>query len=52
MVNETVDEQFTSKMAADAMIAMGMKKKERQKKGNIDELSATIMLQDYLESQS
>lgn len=49
---ETVDEQFTSKMASDAMLAMGMKKKERMKKGNIDEISATIMLQEYLESQS
>lgn len=49
---ETVDEQFTSKMASAAMVAMGMKKKERQQKGNIDELSATIMLQEYLQSQS
>lgn len=49
---ETVDEQFTSKMASAAMLAMGMKKKERQQKGNIDELSATIMLQEYLQSQS
>ena len=49
---ETVDEQFTSKMATAAMIEMGMKKKDRQKKGNIDELSATIMLQEYLESLS
>ena len=49
---ETVDEQFTSKMATDAMLAMGMKKKQRQEKGNIDEISATIMLQEYLESRS
>lgn len=49
---ETVDEQFTSKMASAAMVAMGMKKKDRQQKGNIDELSATIMLQEYLQSQS
>lgn len=49
---ETVDEQFTSKMASAAMIEMGMKKKNRQIKGNIDEISATIMLQDYLETLS
>lgn len=49
---ETVDEQFTSKMASAAMIDMGMKKKDRQKKENTDELSATIMLQEYLQSQS
>jgi putative Holliday junction resolvase len=34
------------------MVAMGMKKKERQIKGNIDEMSATIMLQEYLQNQS
>lgn len=49
---ETIDEQFTSKMAVAAMIDMGMKKKDRKIKGNIDELSATIMLQEYLESHS
>jgi putative Holliday junction resolvase len=31
------------------MVEMGMKKKDRQKKGNIDEIAATIMLQEYLE---
>lgn len=49
---ETIDEQFTSQMALAAMLAMGMKKKERQIKGNIDEMSATIMLQEYLQNQS
>lgn len=49
---ETVDEQFSSKMAVDAMIEMGMKKKDRQQKGNIDELSATIMLQEYLATRA
>jgi putative Holliday junction resolvase len=49
---EMVDEQFTSKMATAAMLDMGMKKSERQKKGNIDALSATIMLQEYLEALS
>ena len=45
---ETVDERFTSKMASQAMVAMGMKKKDRRVKGNIDQIAATIMLQDYL----
>ena len=44
------DERFTSKMALDAMIMGGMKKKARQEKGNIDKVSATIILQSYLES--
>jgi putative Holliday junction resolvase len=43
-----VDERFTSKMASRAMIDMGMKKKQRQNKALIDEIAATIMLQDYL----
>ena len=46
---ERVDERFTSKMASRAMIDMGMKKKDRQVKGNIDQIAATIMLQEYLE---
>lgn len=44
------DERFTSKMALDAMIAGGSKKKDRQKKENIDKVSATIILQSYLQS--
>jgi putative Holliday junction resolvase len=44
-----VDERFTSKMAVRAMIDGGMKKKERRNKANIDKLSATILLQGYLE---
>ena len=43
-----VDERFTSKMAFQSMIDSGMKKKQRQNKSLIDEISATIMLQDYL----
>ena len=43
-----VDERFTSKMASQAMIDMGMKKKQRRDKALIDEIAATIMLQDYL----
>ena len=45
---KTVDERYTSKMAVQSMIEMGMKKKDRRKKENIDQLAATIMLQEYL----
>ena len=47
---KTVDERYTSKMASRAMIDMGMKKKQRQDKRLVDEIAATIMLQDYLNS--
>jgi putative Holliday junction resolvase len=43
-----VDERYTSKLASQAMIEMGMKKKDRQNKKNVDEIAATIMLQEYL----
>ncbi len=43
-----VDERFTSKLAARAMVEMGMKKKQRQEKGMVDQIAATIMLQEYL----
>ena len=43
-----VDERFTSKMAFQSMLDLRMKKKQRQNKALIDEISATIMLQDYL----
>jgi putative Holliday junction resolvase len=49
---ETVDERFSSKMAVRAMIDMGMKKKDRQKKGLIDEIAATMLLQEYLQQRS
>ena len=45
---KTVDERFTSKMAKSAMIDMGMKKKDRQVKGNVDVIAATIILQEYM----
>lgn len=45
---ERTDERFTSKMAFQSMIHSGLKKKQRQDKALIDEISATIMLQDYL----
>ncbi len=47
-----VDERYTSKMAKDAMIEMGMKKKDRRDKKIVDEIAATIMLQEYLQSIS
>lgn len=47
---ETVDERYTSKLAVQAMIEMGMKKKDRQKKENIDQIAAAIMLQEYLKN--
>lgn len=48
IIIETVDEQFTSKAASRAMVEMGMKKKARQEKGNIDKMAAALMLQQYL----
>lgn len=48
---KTVDERYTSKMAKDAMLEMGMKKKDRQVKGNVDVIAATIMLQEYMQSK-
>jgi putative holliday junction resolvase len=45
---QKVDERFTSKMASRAMLEMGLKKKQRQNKALIDEIAATIMLQEYL----
>ena len=46
------DERYTSKMALDAMIRSGSTKADRKQKGNIDKLSATIILQSYMEAQS
>lgn|SRR5690606_3274117 len=47
---ESIDEQFSSKMAMRAMIDMNMKKKKRREKGMIDQIAAAIMLQEYLEN--
>lgn len=47
-----VDERFTSKIAFQTMIDAGLKKKDRQNKALVDEVSATIILQSYMESQS
>lgn len=49
---ELIDERFTSKMAMQAMIDGGMKKKDRQNKATVDTISATIILQSYMESLS
>jgi putative Holliday junction resolvase len=47
----THDERFTSSMALQSMIASGSKKSDRREKGNIDKISATIILQSFMESQ-
>lgn len=47
-----VDERFTSKMAFQTMIDSGLNKKQRKNKALVDEIAATIMLQDYLHYQS
>lgn len=44
-----VDERFTSKMAFQAMIAGGLKKKDRKNKATVDKVSAAIILQSFLE---
>jgi putative Holliday junction resolvase len=45
-----VDERFTSKIALRAMVDGGMKKKDRRDKQNVDKISATLILQTYMES--
>ena len=44
-----IDERLTSKMASRAMVEMGLKKKDRQKKGNIDQISAVLILQSFMD---
>ena len=46
---EKVDERFTSKMAVTSMVESGLKKKDRQNKNLVDEIAATIMLQEFLQ---
>lgn len=48
---QLVDERFTSVLAHQTMLAGGLKKKDRQNKALVDEISATIILQSYLESR-
>ncbi|MFC4094373.1 Holliday junction resolvase RuvX [Euzebyella saccharophila] len=45
---ERQDERFTSKLAVKSMVAGGLKKKQRKNKALVDQISATIILQDYL----
>lgn len=47
-----LDERFTSKMASSVISQSGLSKKDKQNKGLIDEVSATILLQDYLSSRT
>ena len=46
------DERFTSKIAAQSMIIGGVKKRKRQEKGTLDKVSASLILQSYLERRS
>jgi len=46
-----VDERYSSKMASKAMVDMGMKKRERRKKELIDEIAATMLLQEYMQNR-
>lgn len=48
---ELADERFTSVLAHQAMLTGGLKKKDRQNKALVDEISATIILQSYMESR-
>lgn len=48
---EQVDERLSSKMASAAISGMGLKRKDRQDKGLIDAVSATLLLQEYLEGR-
>ncbi len=48
----SMDERFTSKMATQSILMNGMKKKDRQNKALVDEVSATILLQTYLDSKA
>lgn len=47
-----IDERFTSKIAFQTMIDSGLKKKQRQNKALIDEIAATIILQDFMNSNN
>jgi putative Holliday junction resolvase len=48
---KTMDERYTSKMAKQAMMEMGMKKKDRRNKRTVDKIAATIILQDYMQNR-
>jgi putative holliday junction resolvase len=49
---QTVDERFTSKMASDVIAQSNLKKKDKKNKALVDEISACIMLQSYLEMKN
>ncbi|MFH1001509.1 MAG: Holliday junction resolvase RuvX [Bacteroidota bacterium] len=49
---ERIDERFTSRMAFQTMIDAGLRKKARQNKALVDSISATIILQSYLETKN
>jgi len=49
---EWMDERFTSKMAMDALVAGGMKKSDRRVKGNVDRVSAALILQTWMEREN
>jgi len=48
---QTIDERFTSKLAKQSMLDMGLSKKQRRNKALVDEIAATIMLQEYLQNR-
>jgi putative Holliday junction resolvase len=47
---ERIDERFTSKIAQRSMLEMGLKKKDRQNKETVDQISAVLILQTYMET--
>jgi len=49
---EWMDERFTSSLAMDAMVTGGMRKSERKVKGNVDRVSAALILQSFLEKRN
>lgn len=51
VVLDRYDERFTSKIAMQTMVMAGATKKQRREKGNIDKVSATLILQEYLNSK-
>jgi len=48
---QTIDERYTSKLAKQSMLDMGLKKKQRRDKKLVDEIAATIMLQEFLQNR-
>jgi putative holliday junction resolvase len=48
---KTVDERYSSKMATRAMLEMGLKKKQRRDKALVDEIAATLLLQEYMRAK-